>query len=144
VKTAARREIQKVLRAAGLRATQPRVAVLRELMAARSPLSHGDVADTLSGDGFDRATVYRNLMDLTEAGLARRSDIGDHVWRFELMTPESDHQEETHPHFICGECGAVSCLPEDAVSVKPGRGTPRALKSRAVSVQVRGVCDSCD
>jgi Fur family ferric uptake transcriptional regulator len=140
----ARQEIQAILRGAGLRATQPRVAVLRELVGARSPLSHAEVAEALSADGFDRATVYRNLMDLTEAGLARRADIGDHVWRFELMRPSEAHEDEAHPHFICGECGAVSCLPEDAVSVKPGRGTPRALKNRAVSVQVRGVCDSCD
>ncbi len=133
-----------ILREAGLRATQPRVAVLRELASAKSPLSHADVADALSGEGFDRATVYRNLMDLTEAGLARRTDIGDHVWRFELTSPSDDHEDEAHPHFICGECGAVSCLPEDAVSVKGGRGTPRALKSRAVSVQVRGVCDACE
>lgn len=118
--------------------------MLRELCAARSPLSHGEVADALSADGFDRATVYRNLMDLTEAGLARRNDIGDHVWRFELMRSSQAHEQDAHPHFICGECGAVSCLPEDAVSVKAGRGTPRALKNRTVSVQVRGVCDSCD
>ena len=132
-----------MLRQAGLRATQPRVAVLARLLAARSPLSHGDVAEDLSAQGFDRATVYRNLIDLTEAGLARRADIGDHVWRFELVRPADAHAAEAHPHFICGECGAVSCLPEDTVSVRPGRGTPRALKRRGLSVQVRGVCDAC-
>lgn len=132
-----------MLRGAGLRATQPRVAVLGRLLSARSPLSHGDVADALAEQGFDRATVYRNLMDLTEAGLARRSDMGDHVWRFDLVRETEQHGDEAHPHFICGECGAVECLPEDTVSVKAGRGTPRALKRRGISVQVRGVCDAC-
>ena len=136
-------QIRELIRESGLRATQPRVAVLQELLRARSPLSHAEVADLLTDQGFDRATVYRNLTDLTEAGLVRRGDIGDHIWRFELVRPEDEHAGDAHPHFICGECGAIECLPEDAVSVNPRRGTPRALKRRGVSVQLRGVCDSC-
>lgn len=136
-------QIRTLIRESGLRATQPRIAVLQELLRARSPLSHAEVAELLAGQGFDRATVYRNLMDLTEAGLARRSDIGDHIWRFELVRPEEAHESDAHPHFICGECGAIECLPEDAVSVTAGRGTPRALRKRGFSVQLRGVCDAC-
>jgi Fur family ferric uptake transcriptional regulator len=143
VKAGDLQEIRKMLRDADLRATQSRVAVVARLLDARAPLSHGDVAEALSGQGYDRATVYRNLTDLTDAGLARRTDIGDHVWRFELVRPAERHDTDAHPHFICGECGAVSCLPEDTVSLKAGRGTPRALKRRGVSVQVRGLCDAC-
>lgn len=135
-------DLQEQLRAAGLRATLPRVAVLRYLHDADSPASHAEVAEALGKEGFDRATVYRNLIDLTEVGLVRRSDMGDHVWRFERVG-EKSHAEGEHPHFICGGCGAIACLPEDAVEVRAVRGAPRALRRKGVTVQLRGLCDSC-
>jgi Fur family ferric uptake transcriptional regulator len=143
VKAPQLQKIRTMLRDVGLRATHARVAVLARLLDARSLLSHGDLAGQLLDQGYDRATVYRNLLDLTDAGLARRNDIGDHVWRFELVRPAERHDSGAHPHFVCGECGIVSCLPEGAVSLKPRRGTPRALRKRGLSVQVRGLCDAC-
>jgi len=134
--------LARALRGAGLRATSPRLAVLGELVRARGSMTHAEVARKLAGT-LDRATVYRNLVDLTSAGLVRRSDVGDHVWRFEWIDGTS-HEEQAHPHFICGSCGTVTCLPEDAVSVKARPGAPRALKRRAaVMVQLRGTCDAC-
>ena len=103
----------------GLRSTAPRIAVLRRLLVATTPVSHGELVDTLAEEGMDRTTVYRNLVDLTEAGLVQRTDLGDHVWRFELK--RGDGESVRHPHFTCTDCGAVSCLPEVTVSVKPAR-----------------------
>lgn len=133
------------LRTSGLRSTAPRLAVLRELEAAASPCSHAELADKLVQEGFDRATVYRNLIDLTEAGLVQRSDHGDHIWRFELLRTgtSTDGAPHSHPHFVCTECGSVSCLPENAIRISASRGTPRALERRAVEVQLKGACDVC-
>ena len=65
------------------------------------------------------------------------------MWRFEWVRSER-HGEAAHPHFICGSCGTVTCLPEDAVSVRVLPGAPRALKKRkGVMVQLRGLCDAC-
>jgi Fur family transcriptional regulator, ferric uptake regulator len=136
-------QLRDVLRRAGLRATLPRVEVLRHLMQARAALSHGELCDRLVGRGLDRATVYRNLLDLTEVGLVRRTDVGDHVWRFELLSSGSGHREEEHPHFICSGCGVVACLPETVVSVRPGGRAPRALRRKGLAVQLRGLCDAC-
>jgi Fur family ferric uptake transcriptional regulator len=135
-------DLRQTLRNAGLRVTSPRIAVLRELVCAKSALSHGEVAERLAAE-FDRATVYRNLMDLTSAELVRRSDHGDHVWRFEFAR-QGGHENAAHPHFICGCCGTVTCLPEDAVSLRTPPGVPRALRrKKGVAVQLRGVCDAC-
>jgi Fur family ferric uptake transcriptional regulator len=136
--------LRDVLRAAGLRATSGRVAVLRRLMQSRTPLSHAQVCELLAPAGMDRATVYRNLVDLADAGLVRRTDHGDHVWRFEWVGAEQPaHAADAHPHFVCSDCGAVACLPADAVSVRAVRGVPRALRRQAVEVRVRGLCDAC-
>ncbi len=130
------------LREAGLRATASRVAVLSLLHASSSPLSHADVVERLQDGAWDKATLYRNLLDFVRVGLARRSDLGDHVWRFELVTDHS-HEPFAHPHFICTDCGDVECMPGLAVALRKREGIPSAVRHREVDVQIRGVCDRC-
>ena len=131
------------MRAAGLRATAARVAVLRHLTEAGVALSHAEVAEQVARTGVDRTTVYRNLVDLTDAGLVHRTDLGDHVWRFAVPGAGHAPPDADHPHFVCNSCGAVECLPEDSVAVKPNRRSPRALRQPGLQIQVRGVCDEC-
>jgi len=128
------------LRRAGLRKTAPRLAVLKELSHATSPMSHGEIAEALAPLGYERPTVYRNLMDLVGADLVRRTDLGDHVWRFELREGGAKHE---HPHFLCVDCGGISCLPDESVRLVPPRGAPRAMRSRKIEVQLKGRCDAC-
>jgi Fur family transcriptional regulator, ferric uptake regulator len=134
-------ELRTAVRARGLRATPSRLGVLEVLRASDAPMSHGDVADKLASQPWDRATIYRNLVDLVEAGLARRTDVGDHVWRFEARMPGHDH-DQAHPHFVCIECGSIECLPELELAVRRAKA-PRAVKQRQVEVHVRGLCDAC-
>jgi Fur family ferric uptake transcriptional regulator len=94
-------------------------------------------------DDFDRATVYRNLVDLTRVNLARRSDVGDHVWRFEATVGSEEH-DDLHPHFVCMDCGNVSCLPDGAVRIdRRSSALPAAMRAAEVEVHVRGRCDAC-
>ena len=132
-------ELRDAIRARGLRATPSRIAVLDLLRAEGAPMSHGDVADRLASQAWDRATIYRNLTDLSEAGLARRTDVGDHIWRFEAVT---DDHDGAHPHFVCTECGSVECLPEIELAIRRSKA-PRAVRQRQVEVHVRGLCDAC-
>ena len=139
-------DLQRILRDAGLRATGARIAVLRFLLQSAVPSSHAELIDALGGAGYDRVTLYRNLTDLAEAGLVTRTDLGDHVWRFELKrTGSAGHAGERseHPHFVCTECGEVSCLPEASVKVVGGK-VPRAAMAKNVTVQIRGICDTCE
>jgi Fur family ferric uptake transcriptional regulator len=136
-------ELKTTIRKAGLRSTAPRIAVLRRLSVASTPVSHGELVDALASDGMDRTTIYRNLVDLTEVGLVTRTDLGDHVWRFELKRSKGNGDDARHPHFTCSSCGAVSCLPEVTLKVKPGKGVPKALAKQQVEIQLRGTCDTC-
>lgn len=131
------------IRSAGLRATGARVAVLRALASASGPVSHADVCGLIGNSDFDRATVYRNLVDLTRANLARRSDVGDHIWRFEATVSINGH-DDVHPHFVCMVCGNVACLPEGAVRIdRRLEDLPAAMRAAQVEVHVRGRCDTC-
>lgn len=135
------------LRDANLRATGPRLAVLRVIEACLRPLTHAEVMAALDeGGAWDRATIYRNLNDMTEAGLLRRFDLGDHVWRFELAeaAPADEHHADgVHPHFVCTSCGDVQCLDEVVVHVQAEGRVPRSVAAAAVAIQLSGRCDTC-
>ena len=131
------------LHAAGLRATPARVAVLRVLREAEGPLTHAEVVERLEGEHWDRATIFRNLMALTEVDFVSRSDLGDRVWRFEASRQSGGELVHEHPHFLCIACGNVQCI--DGVEVKVHRGArlPNSVRAQAVQVQLRGLCDAC-
>lgn len=141
-------DLRDQLRNAGLRATSARVSVLKCLEASKAPLTHAEVYDQVAADGFDRATVYRNLIDLAEVGFLKRYDLGDHVWRFELLGADADgkntHNAQAHPHFVCSECGTVECLPASSVALSTTRGGPKSLRKVAdLEIQIRGLCNAC-
>ncbi len=135
-------DLRSRLRAVGLRATRARLSVLQVLEGRSGPSSHTEVFSDLRGDGWDRATLYRNLVDLAEAGLLRRVDLGDHVWRYELASaPTGVGHAAEHPHFLCTRCGDVACLP--MVEVSTPRNVPASVLAQGVSIQFRGVCERC-
>lgn len=137
-------DLRERLRASGLRATAARVAVLRVLHGRASASSHPEITAALAEDGWDRATLYRNLVDLTEVGILRRADLGDHVWRYELASaPVAGHQEVDHPHFLCTVCGDVACLPDVVIPV-PAGPLPASVRLGKVAIQLRGRCDRCE
>jgi Fur family transcriptional regulator, ferric uptake regulator len=126
-----------LLSSKGLRVTEQRLALLAELAKVTSPISHPELTDRMEGSGMDRATVYRNLLTLVEAGVLVRAQLGDNVTRFELpRTLSSDHSH--HPHLVCTECGNVRCLPANTVKL---RG--EAADSEVAEVQLRGRCAKC-
>ncbi len=136
-------QVRKRIRDAGLRSTAPRIAVYLRLEEASTPISHSELADALDPQGFDKATVYRNLMDLTEAGIVARRDLGDHVWRFELLRLGQEAQH-SHPHFVCLTCGDVACLPGVTVTIKQTPTGKQATDLTHVNeVLLKGVCGRC-
>jgi Fur family ferric uptake transcriptional regulator len=102
----------------------------------RVPASHPELTERLGNASLDRATIYRNLVALTEAGILIRTQLGDHVWRFELP-PNSSAQHGLHPHFVCNDCGDIACLSESAVTLGD-----EATENEVAEVQLRGRCSA--
>jgi Fur family transcriptional regulator, ferric uptake regulator len=140
--SAERQALRARIQETGLRCTPARLAVVGVLTRSLSPLSHGDIAGALAPLGFDRATVYRNLMELSESGLVSRLDVGDHIWRFELRTTGSGHAAE-HPHFLCTECGGVSCLDGVEVKLSPFPRNKRSAVGQVTEILLKGRCPRC-
>lgn len=130
-------QIRDLLTSRGLRVTDQRVALLRELAKVKAPISHPELTERMDGSGLDRATIYRNLLTLADAGVLVRAQLGDQVWRYELpRTMSSDHAH--HPHLVCTDCGNVRCLPAGTVKLQG-----EAAKSEVAEVQLRGRCATC-
>ena len=90
------------LRAASLRVTRPRLAVL-EAVAAHP---HGDTETVLREvraqiPDVSHQAVYDSLHRLTAAGLIRRIQPMGSVARYESRTGDNHH------HLVCRDCGAV-------------------------------------
>lgn len=133
-----------LIREAGLRSTPSRIAILAFFMKGTSPQPHSVVAEALSPIGVDKATVFRNLKSLSEAGLLRRTELGDHVWRFELVRQSSGadgHHDESHPHFLCVECGKITCL-EDVKLTQESQNLTTSV-GQITEILVRGHCNDC-
>jgi Fur family transcriptional regulator, ferric uptake regulator len=135
--TARAEDLRELLTSRGLRVTEQRVLLLQELARIKSPISHPELTERMADSGLDRATVYRNLLTLADAGVLVRAQLGDKVLRFELPRAlKSDHTH--HPHLVCSECGNVRCLPAGTVKLHG-----EAAKSDVAEVQLRGRCVSC-
>ena len=93
-------KIRTRLRDAGLRSTAARLWVMQELIEATSPVTHGEVAEALATKGFDRATIYRNLVELTEAGRLLQQEAGRLLAEFSGM-------QERMRDFVHGRRGRI-------------------------------------
>ncbi len=136
----ARSWARQTIQEAGLRVTTARVATLLVLRDSSVPLTHAEVSARLAEHEMDQSTVFRNLNDMVSAKLLRRSELGDHVWRFEIVT-EEEQGYVFHPHFVCVDCGVVSCMQEIELTNKS-----RAASSRFGQVKeilLRGYCNDC-
>jgi Fur family ferric uptake transcriptional regulator len=136
-----RKSLQQSLRQAGLRSTTARVAVLQRLQSAKSPLSHAELAEELTPRGLDKATVFRNLNDLADAGLVVCTELGDHVWRFEVADRRYGEKGK-HPHFVCITCGSVTCL--GGVDVPAKLASRGRQISRVTEILLRGHRRRCE
>ncbi len=90
---------------AGGKRSDVRRAVVEKLGAQPCAVSAQDLEELLSDDGrkVGRATVYRVLEQLLEAGLVERLDLGKAGTRYEPHRHGSGH----HHHVVCDNCGEV-------------------------------------
>ena len=93
---------EQLLRAAGLRVTRPRLAVLGAL--ADHPHAGADVVLGVVRrelGGVSTQAVYDVLNVLAERGVARRIQPTGSVARYELRAGDNHH------HLVCRDCGRV-------------------------------------
>ena len=99
------------LAAAGERVTRQRLLVADTLARAGRQLTASEIYDRVRAveRSLGRATVFRTLDRLVEAGVARRLELEGHVYAYVACEPEHHH------HLSCTVCGRVAEIPESWV-----------------------------
>ena len=133
-------KVIQVLKKHGLRVTSQRRVVLNALLAVKKPMSHSQVVSDIGEQSLDPATVYRNLVKLTEVGILKIVSRADGIDRYALAHGKDD--EHQHPHFVCDDCGEVSCLPIDLPPLIGGDAR-WSTSVQGASIQLRGECPDC-
>lgn len=136
-----REEVRTIIRARGLRATNPRVEVLVVLHEKARPMTHEQIMSNLPEGTGDKASVWRLLADLSDHDVLRRMDLGDRVWRYELYDTCRSVTND-HPHLLCTDCGEASCLPMLEVRDKDG-ALPAQLQGTDFRIRIMGRCADC-
>ena len=134
-------EAKAILKGSDLRCMAARIAVVQSLHSATAPVTSIELAELLSGYGFDKSTIYRSLTELNEADLVVRLDLGDSIRRFELAANYGSGLSE-HPHFMCVDCGEVTCLSDFTFELKASSRKVQAPGTIS-EVLVRGHCTAC-
>ena len=93
---------------------------------------------------LDRAASMATLLSAIppRARLAATQAMSTNVWRFELRRAEGESSGD-HPHFLCVDCGEVSCLPSDSISIKQAAGAKESPIREVTEVLLKGRCGNC-
>jgi Fur family ferric uptake transcriptional regulator len=128
------------LRAAGLRRTPARIAVLDRIEALAQPTSHADLSALPDIGALDDITLYRTLATLVEAGLIHRVHGIDGVWRYCAQPRGLPGCPANHAHFLCETCGGMSCLLTQPI---PRVDVPEGAEVHGRHLLVHGRCPKC-
>lgn len=128
------------LRAAGLRPTTSRLAVLSTLRNMAVPATHRMLEDWPGLSGFDRVTLYRTLRLLEARGLVHKVLGTDGVWRYCGHGPGGSGCPGNHVHLICTECGKMICLPDQPI---PKVTAPEEWIVAGKQFLAYGICKEC-
>jgi Fur family ferric uptake transcriptional regulator len=97
--------------------------------------------DAMKQNGFrvSRATVYRTLAKLVDAGLLRKLEIGPR------MCYEHDYGYPQHEHLQCGKCGAMIEFQSPSLeSVLREACRQQQFIASGHTLIIRGTCADCN
>lgn len=111
------------LKSAGLRITQPRLAIVAALVNRAAPTSIEQIHEDLGSSTCDLVTVYRCMAAFTEIGLVRRAFYQNGTSLYEINLGEP-----TRYHVVCTQTNKVEEL--DAETSAELRQTLSTVESK--------------
>ena len=129
------------LRPAGGKRSSKRDRILNLFLTQEGHLSADDLFDLVRREDphIGRATVYRTLQWMVEAGIARKVDFGEGRFRF-----EHSYRHPRHFHLICKTCNRSSeFLSSDIETLVEEVAAARNFAARQSVVQIYGECEEC-
>ena len=85
------------------------------------------------------ATVYRTMKIICDAGLARETDFGGGIRRF-----EHKYKHQHHDHLICLECGRIIEVMSPAIEkLQENLAKKHRFKAVRHRMEIFGTCRTC-
>jgi Fur family ferric uptake transcriptional regulator len=129
------------LRPAGGKRSSKRDRIVEVFLRQEGHISADDLFERVHREaaGIGRATVYRTLQWMLDAGIARKVDFGEGRSRF-----EPSYRHPRHFHLICTTCHSSSeFLSSDVESLMEEIAAARNFSATQSVVQIYGTCEAC-
>ena len=129
------------LKPAGGKRSSKREQIVNVFLRQEGHLSADDLVDLIRSEDhrISRATVYRTLQWMVEAGIARKVDFGEGRFRF-----EHSYRQPRHFHLICKACSRSSeFLSSDIEGLIEEIASARSFAAAQSVVQIYGTCEEC-
>jgi len=129
------------LKPAGGKRSSKREQIVNVFLRQEGHLSADDLVDLMRGEDhrISRATVYRTLQWMVDAGIARKVDFGEGRFRF-----EHSYRQPRHFHLICKSCHrSFEFLSSDIEASIEEVAHARAFDPSQSVVQIYGTCEDC-
>jgi Fur family ferric uptake transcriptional regulator len=134
-------EFVEKLRPAGGRRSGKRDFIVNVFLRQEGHISADHLVDLIhrEDERISRATIYRTLQWMVDAGIARRVDFGEGKFRF-----EHSYRHPRHFHLICKSCNeSFEFLSSDIETMIEDVAAARNFLPRQSVLQIYGTCDAC-
>ena len=129
------------LRPQGGKRSTKRDRIVQVFLRQEGHISADDLVERIrrEASGIGRATVYRTLQWMVDAGVARKVDFGEGRSRY-----EPSYRHPRHFHLICTTCHSSSeFLSSDVESLMEEIAAARNFATAQSVVQIYGTCEAC-
>jgi Fur family ferric uptake transcriptional regulator len=134
-------EFVEKLRPAGGRRSGKRDVIVQIFLRQEGHLAADELVELIrKEDGrISRATIYRTLQWMVDAGIARKVDFGEGRFRF-----EHSYRHPRHFHLICKTCSqSFEFLSSDIEALIEEIAEARRFSARQSVLQIYGTCENC-
>ncbi|MBA3641619.1 MAG: transcriptional repressor [Acidobacteria bacterium] len=129
------------LRPAGSKRSGKRDLIVNVFLRQQGHLTADDLVELIGREDqrISRATIYRTLQWMVDAGIARKVDFGEGRFRF-----EHSYRHPRHFHLICKTCNrSFEFLSSDIETLIEEVAAARGFAQRQSVLQIHGECDAC-
>ena len=129
------------LKPSGGKRSSKREQIVNVFLRQEGHLSADDLVDLIRREDhrISRATVYRTLQWMVDAGIARKVDFGEGRFRF-----EHSYRQPRHFHLICKTCHrSFEFLSSDIEGLVEEVAAARNFSASQSVVQIYGTCEEC-
>jgi Fur family ferric uptake transcriptional regulator len=137
------KRFEEFLQSRGKRFTQQRRALVEHVFRRHEHFDADELTDELSRRGgklrMGRATVYRTLTELVDAGLLRKLTIGTRA------VYEHDYGYPQHDHLHCQKCDKlIEFRSEELLQLRDAVAREHQFRVIGHRLIVSGICKDCD